>query len=149
MFDTCYFAHETDFLLELYGLDRNTLDQYWLALRCYRIARLCGFVGNDMPLRLTSLTNKAMKFRANLDAIGKQYDDGIDASDAHLSDMKSLNNDLGHLNEDLNAAVSITKNSVASLNDGVDKTAPVSLQVPVKPKSEESLSIVDQQGSSG
>jgi len=103
-----------------------------------------------MALKLNRLKMGAMTFRANLDAIGRAYDDNNALAFEHLTDVKSLGKDVKDMSDDLKAAVGITKNSVDSSNNGggeIDKTVPESLQDQGF-KGEKSLSIVEQQAES-
>lgn len=71
-----------------------------------------------MPLKLNKLQGKAMSFRANIEAIGREYDGANEVAVEHLADVKSLRAQMTDMQDDLTATVDITKNSVAASNAG-------------------------------
>jgi hypothetical protein len=77
-----------------------------------------------MALELKGLKGKAMSFRANIEAIGREYDAGNEVAIEHLSDVKGLRSDVTAMRDDLKAAVDITKNSVAGSNSGEQPKPP-------------------------
>jgi hypothetical protein len=72
----------------------------------------------EVALELKKLQSKALSFRANIEAISREYDAGNELAAEHVVDLKGLRGDLTEMRDDLRATVDITKNSIAASNDG-------------------------------
>lgn len=64
-----------------------------------------------MSLKLSNIGAKAMRARANMERIGKAYDDFNAKAEAHAADVESMTPQLHDMQSDLDFAVNVLGNS--------------------------------------
>lgn len=77
--------------------------------------------GYTMPIEIKGLKNKALKARANLDALSAAYDKFNEAAPAHAADVAGLTEQVGSMQSDLEFAANVMGNSNAKSDEESDK----------------------------
>lgn len=77
---------------------------------------------HHMALEIKGLKGKALKARANLDALNAAYDKFNEAAPAHMADVESLTSQVAGMQDDLEFATNVLGNSVERLADEPPKT---------------------------
>ena len=72
----------------------------------------------EMGLKLSRLSDKAMKARSNIEALDRAYDDFNNKAGNHAAEVSELTAQIGEMQSDLNFAVGTLGNSVAASNAG-------------------------------
>ena len=66
-----------------------------------------------MPLEIKGLKGKALKARANIDALNSAYDKFNETAPAHAADVEGLTSQVSGMQDDLQFAVNVLGNSAS------------------------------------
>lgn len=90
----------------------------------YRFVRLIETGGILMPLEIKGLKGKALKARANIDALNAAYDKFNEDASAHAADVEGLTSQVTSMQDDLQFAVTTLGNSTSESEKLDDKPKP-------------------------
>lgn len=96
------------------------IEHLTFAVRNYRHRRRGA---NEMVMKLTRLSDKAMKARSNIEALDQAYDEFNAKASNHATEVGELTEQIGEMQSDLGFSVTTLGNSVASSNAGATEKA--------------------------
>jgi hypothetical protein len=96
----------------------------------YRLIRLIEKRGILMPLEIKGLKGKALKARANIDALNAAYDKFNEAAPAHAADVEGLTSQVSGMQDDLQFAVNVLGNSTSESEKLDDPPKPATTPAP-------------------
>ena len=122
-------------------LDRFQFDLEWLTrgVRAIRIAKF-GERERDMAIEIKGLKVKALKARANIDALNAAYDKFNEAAPRHAADVDGLASQVAGMQDDLEFAANVLGNSTSEQKKLDDlPPPPPEPQIPVEDASEATI----------